>query len=380
MNIEDKVALTHIDKINSKRMDTVPRCMVLFENSCKSKSTFKTYKMALDYFLEWSNKDYESFFLLSEFDKNEIIQDYVISLRRRCESGEISPNSVSTYLAGVFKFLKVNGCNYNEMSIKQLYPAKMKLAGDSAITTEQIKRILRTCRYKRERALIHFCSATGARPEAITEIQFKHISKYEEGFLKVVLYALDEHEMITFLHPEAVSIIDEYLEWRKSKGEKITSESYLFVNRDVIPKKLSVSAIENIMDGIWKNSDVKRVKIGNRYNLAMFTCYRKRFDTVLEFSPDVSTGAVQYLMDHTGYLSGKHYRRPEEKQVFSSYKSAVRELMIDDSLRKDYEYEEKQKAFEKNETQKDVRIKELEQRAERTEILLQKVLERLDSS
>ena len=230
MNIEDKVTLAHIDKINSKRMDTVPRCMILFENSCKSKKTFKTYKMALDYFLEWSNKDYESFFLLSEYDKNKIMQDYVISLRRRCESGEISPNSVSTYLAGVFKFLKVNGCNYNEMSIKQLYPAKMKLAGDSAISTEQIKQILRTCRYKRERALIHFCSATGARPEAITEIQFKHISRYQDGFIKVVLYPLDEHEMVTFLHPEAVSVIDEYLEWRKSKGEKITSESYLFVN------------------------------------------------------------------------------------------------------------------------------------------------------
>ncbi len=362
----------------SNSMYKIPRCMVLFENSCKSKSTFKIYKVALDYFLKWSNKDYESFFLLSEFDKNQIIQDYVISLRRRCESGEINPNSVPTYLAGVFKFLKVNGCNYNEMSIKQLYPAKMKLAGDSAISTEQIKQILRTCRYKRERALIHFCSATGARPEAITEIQFKHISRYQDGFIKVVLYPLDEHEMVTFLHPEAVSIIDEYLAWRKSKGEKITSESYLFVNRDVIPKKLSMSAIENIMDGIWKNSDVKRVKIGNRYDLAMFTCYRKRFDTALEFSPDVSTGAVQYLMDHTGYLSGKHYRRPEEKQIFSSYKSAVRELMIDDSLRKDYEYEQKQKAFEKIESVKDDRIKELESRAGRTEKLLAQLIKKLN--
>ena len=110
--------------ILSNSVDIVPRCMILFENSCKSKKTFKIYKVALDYFLEYSNKDYESFFLLSEFDKNKIMQDYVISLRRRCESGEISPNSVSTYLAGVFKFLRVNGCNYNEMSIKQSYELK----------------------------------------------------------------------------------------------------------------------------------------------------------------------------------------------------------------------------------------------------------------
>jgi len=379
VNIEDKVTLAHIDKINSKRMDIVPRCYILFENSCKSKHTFSIYKRALDYFLKWSNKDYESLIMLSEFDKNRLMQDYVISLRRRCESGVLSPNSVPTYVIGIFKFLKVSGCNFNIESIKQLYPQTVKLAGDKAITTEQIKQILRTCRYKRERALIHFCSATGARPEAITEIQFKHISK-KNGFLKIVLYALDKHEMITYLHPEAVKVLDEYLEWRKSKGEKLISESFLFVNRAVIPKKLSVSAIENIMDGIWQNSDVERVKIGNRYELAMFTCYRKRFDTILEMNPKVSSGACQYLMDHMGYLSGRHYRRPTEEQIFESYKNTVKELMIDDSLRKDYEFEQKQKEFEKIETQKDVRIEELESRAERTEILLQKVLERLDSS
>ena len=52
--------------------------------------------------------------------------------------------------------------------------------------------------------------------------------------------------------------------------------------------------------------------------------------------------------------------------------------MIDDSLRKDYEFEQKQKEFEKNETQKDVRIKELESRAERTEQLLMKLMKKLD--
>jgi len=359
-------------------MDKTPRCLILFQNSCKSRRTFETYDKTLNLFLKYSIKDHESFVLLSEFEKNQIMQDYVIHLRKRCESRDLSPNSVPNYLAGIFKFLKVNSCNFNKESIEELYPALTKLGGDKAITTEQIRRLILTCRYKRERALIHFCSATGARPEAITEVQLKHVSKYQEGFLKVVLYVGDTHEMITFLHPEAVKIIEEYLEERKFKGEKLTSESYLFVTNNVFAKKTSLNRLENIMDRVWKNSDVKRVKIGNRYDLAMFTCFRKRFDTALEFSPDVSTGAVQYLMDHSGYLSGKHYRRPEEKQIFNSYKNAVRELMIDDSLRKEYEFEKKHKEFEKNETQKDVRIRELEQRAERTEKLLMQLMKKLD--
>lgn len=378
MSIENVGNFSHISQKKINHMDSTPRCYILFENSCKSKRTFQTYKKTLDLFLNWSNKDYESLVLLSEFDKNELMQDYVIHLRKRTNSKEISPNSVPNYLAGVFKFLKVNQCNFNEDSIKQLYPALQKLAGDKAITTEQVKRLLLTCRYKRERALIHFCCATGARPEAITEIQLKHVSKYEDGFLRIILYENDTHEMITFLHPEAVVVLEDYLEERRTKGEKITSESYLFATGHLIPRKLTINRIENIMDRIWKISDVQRVKIGNRYDLAIFTSFRKRFDTVLEMNPEVSTGAVQYLMDHTGYLSGRHYRRPTEEQIFQSYKNAVKDLMVEDSLRKEYEIEQKEKEFSRHESLKDKRIKELEQRAEQTEKLLMRLMAKLD--
>ncbi|MCV0401976.1 MAG: hypothetical protein K5777_08410 [Nitrosopumilus sp.] len=85
---------------------------------------------------------------MSEFEKNEIMQDYVIHLRKRCESGDLSPNSVPNYLAGVFKFLKVNGCKFNKESIEELYPALKKLGGDKAITTEQIRRLILTCRFQ----------------------------------------------------------------------------------------------------------------------------------------------------------------------------------------------------------------------------------------
>jgi len=44
-------------------MNKVPRCLILFENSC-SKNTFKTYKFLLDKFLNWCHKDYESFLIV----------------------------------------------------------------------------------------------------------------------------------------------------------------------------------------------------------------------------------------------------------------------------------------------------------------------------
>jgi len=37
-----------------------PRCLVLFEESCKSKATKKSYLFELKKFLIWAKKDYEA--------------------------------------------------------------------------------------------------------------------------------------------------------------------------------------------------------------------------------------------------------------------------------------------------------------------------------
>ncbi len=249
-----------------------------------------------------------------------------------------------------------------------------------AISTEQCQTLLESTGEKREKALVHVYASTGARPEAICELQLKHIESYQDGFMKLVLYVGHSHEMTTFLHPEAVEVLNEYLEWRKSRGEKLTSESYVFrANTSWSKQKMSLSVMENVMSRLWKGSGIKRNKIGHNYDISSIRGFRKRFDTVLEMNPEVSMGATQYLMDHTGYLSGKHYRRPTAEQLFESYKKAWIELMINDEYRLELEIKQKDKQLKENESQKDVRIKELEQRAERTEKLLMTLMQKLES-
>jgi len=89
-------------------LDKVPRCLVIFENSCKSKKTFKDYSDFLDDFLEWAHKDYESFLLMGSKEIEALLQDYCIYQKKRAESKEISPNSIPFFFNGIFKFLKVN--------------------------------------------------------------------------------------------------------------------------------------------------------------------------------------------------------------------------------------------------------------------------------
>jgi len=319
----------------------IPRCLILFETACKSARTFKTYKFGLDKFLDWCHKDYESLLMVPVKELEDLLQDYCIFLRARVDSKEISPNSIPTCFNSIWRFLKVNRVKVDKETVIQLYPDKVKLGGHDAITTEQLVRLLNATDTLRDRAIVHFFSATGARPEAVCELQLKHITEYEDEFRKVVLYSEDfKHEMITFLHFEAVKALKEYFAEREANGEKLTSESFVFAVSGLWKsesKPMSYNVLENMFDRLWKRSRIERVKIGNRYNLASTTSIRKRFDTILEMNPEVSSGASQYLMDHTGYLSGIHYRRPTEAQIFKAYRAVSSELMINSELRLEIE-------------------------------------------
>jgi len=228
--------------------------------------------------------------------------------------------------------------------------------------------------------MIHFFSATGARPEAVCELQLKHLTVHKDDFYKVVLYSDDfKHEMTTFLNPESVKVLKEYFVERETNGEKLTPESYVFaVNDEFGTHSMTRNVLENMMGRVWKRSGIKRVKIGNRYNLASTTSIRKRFDTILEMNPKVSVGIIQYLMDHTGYLSGIHYRRPTEDHIFKAYRFVSPELMISDTLRLELQLRQKDDEINNKELEKESKIRELEKRLENTDKMLQVVLSKLE--
>jgi len=365
-------------------MDDTPRCMLLFENACTSPKTYKSYKGFLDVFLKWSCKDYQSLLMLTQNELEELLQDYCIILKRRCNDGELNPNSIVYIFNGVFKFLKVNKKTFDRDAISQLFPERIKLSGEKAITTEECQIMLDSTGEKREKALLGVFTSTGARPESVCLLQLKSISEYTDGFLKLVLYPGSTHEMVTFLHREAASYLLNYFEERKKEGEKLTDESYAFRSHSrsaafLKPRPLSVQTIEGMMFRLWEKSGIKRVKKGRNYDLKVTGAFRKRFDTLLEFhQPEIPMGAIQYLMDHTGYMSGSHYRRPTVQQVFDAYKKCVLELMISDKARLEAKQKQKEIEFENRDLEKDKRVRELERRIENTERLLLEIKDRIN--
>jgi len=303
-----------------------PRCLILFEESCRSKQTLKTYQVLLNKFLRWSQKDHESLLLLTKPELTELLQDYVIHLKKR-----ISPNSIIGNMSSIFKFLDVNEREYNKKKIAMLYPEKVKLTGERAITESELQELIIFSPGKKGSAIIHVLASTGCRPEGLAELQIKDIEPIEDC-ISLKIYSGSKNEYYAFLHQEATEALKKYHEEREKLGEKLLPESFVFrKNRFIVnqknPEPLNSSSIGSYMRKAMKRGNIKRVKEGHRYDLAVCIGIRKRFNTVLKRNPKISYATSEMLMDHKVRYEG-HYNKPTREELFEEFKKAIPELTI----------------------------------------------------
>ena len=200
-----------------------PRCLILFEESCKSERTLQTYLYHLDKFLNWVHKDYESLLFLEKPELTDLLTDYAIYQKRRA-----SPNSFPIIFAGIFKFLEMNDREFNKRKIRFIFPEKVKSGGERAITDKELIEMFRVASSEKAQALIQVLSATGCRPEGIAELQMKHIEEMSDGRLSLTVYVGSLKEYTTFLHSTATRALKKYHAWRESHGEKLNPDSFVF--------------------------------------------------------------------------------------------------------------------------------------------------------
>jgi len=336
-----------------------PRCLILFEESCKSERTFQTYLYHIDRFLNWAHKDYESLLFLEKLELTDLLVDYAIYEKKR-----VSPNSIPLIFAGIFKFLEMNDREFNKRKIRFIFPEKVKSGGERAITDQELIEMVRVASSEKAQALIHVLSATGCRPEGIAELQMKHIEEMPDGCLSLTVYAGSLKEYTTFLHGVATRALKKYHAWRELHGEKLNPESFVFTGTRVFAtlpsKQLHYTTIATIISNVMKKANVRRVKTGNRYDLAVCTGIRIRFNTKLKMNSDVSYPIAERFMDHK-YRLESHYLKPTKEELFQEYKKAIPDLVFDESEKLRIENKNKQKKIDELESSK-VRIAELESR------------------
>ncbi len=349
-----------------------PRCLKLFESACRSERTRESYVKLLNSFLKWAEKDYESLLVLSDSELQVLLEDYMMYCRRR-----YATSSIITIFASIQKFLFVNDRTVNKKKLMMFLPEKLKTK-QRAITTEEVRLLLKHCGSKRNRAIIHVFSATGCRPEALADLKLKNISEMPNGYTSVIFYAGTNNELQHFYHPEVTSAVNDYLDDRRQEGEKLEPESYLFRQKRWLVNSeshLTLTGIESIIDNLMKHAGIKRIKMNDkRYDLPVCNGFRNRFNTILKRNSDISYPIAEKFLDHKLRMEPS-YLFPTKEEFFDEYKKAVPELTISNEWKLKMENENKQKRIEKLESDKDIQMKDMQAQIDSVKELLRRKID-----
>ena len=323
------------------------RSLLLFENSIKTEATRKMYLYFLDNFKNFYHlKDYDSIITIGESQLQIMVEDYVMMLKKR-----IGANSMRTYMAGIQAFLETNDIELRWKKIHRLFPAKTKKTGGKMWTTEDIRVMLSSVRDLRQKALIHFLSASGVRRGAIPDLKLKHLKKMPNGCRSVLVYEDSLEEYTTFIHAEAVFWLEKYFKHRRADGEYVDENTPLFrkTYQLGIQKVIPLNG-DLVMKSIWHAIRIAGLRTGQqkrngRYDTQTDHGFRKRFNTILKTTDMINPLLAEKMMGHSikSIPLDETYLTPSIEQLFAEYLKAIQELTIDGSMKKQFELDKVKK-------------------------------------
>jgi len=319
-----------------------------FYNGCGTReSVIISYSYNMNRFMDFAaDKKYIKnacdFDQLSKLDSNdvtELLQAYVFFLNKR-----VKGVSTRSYLNAPELFFNMNNVLWNHVIVKKSIHRDDAIPGGAkAATDDDVNQLIDECNNKLETALLHFLFSTGIRPGGIIDpiLQVKHLIKMPNGCYAIKVYDESKEGYWAFLTPEAAKALDDYHNWRKMNGEKITSESALF--RPTRKKKqwyLRDSTARDIVYKIIARTTIKRVKTGNRYDKAVIYMFRKRFNGKLKLDESqINSNIAEKLMAHNSKeikLDTNYLDIPIER-LFKEFKKAIFELTVSDKERQKVE-------------------------------------------
>ncbi len=118
---------------------------------------------------------------------------------------------------------------------------KRKKGGKDAASDDDVFGLLGATTKLVEKALIHFLSSTGIRPNGIAEpvLAYDGLERMPDDCYAIIVYDESEEGYWAFLTPEASRALDRYLNMRKSGGEEFNDDTALFLKL-VIPQTMSL--------------------------------------------------------------------------------------------------------------------------------------------
>jgi integrase len=238
-----------------------------FLDTCKSSDTRYVYRQSLHLFMNHLKIGHNDYDKLLDKDPKIIQEDiirFIIDYTKK-----IAPATLSLYVGAIRKFYTMNDItNLNWKKIRSFEPERQRVAEDRPYIHSEIKSLIDRASL-RNKCIILLMSSSGMRVGAIPPLRVKDLERIEsDGIYKINVYAKTRQNYYTFCSPECAASIDQYIEWRKRSGERITEESILFrsdFNAHNIafskPKPISIKAIMKAITKLWIDVGMKKQKL-----------------------------------------------------------------------------------------------------------------------
>jgi len=269
-----------------------------------------------------------------------VINEYMRSQKERAEKGEISESTVPNYYKPIKLFCEQNDIVLNWKKISRRIPRGRSYANDRAPSLEEIKTIL-GYPDRRIKPVALIMTTSGGRLGLFDYLNWGHIEKIEKkGNLvsaKILIYAGTKEEYFSFITPECYQAIEDYIEFRKNQGERITKESPVI--RDLfspdrlgkgephLPKRLKSTGVKRLIEDALKGTGIRKKlpKGKKRHEFQADHGFRKYFKTVCE--RHMKSLHVEMLLGHNVGLAENYYR-PNEAELLEEYLKASTDLLV----------------------------------------------------
>ncbi len=314
----------------------------LWIDSLRSKSTKTAYTIHLSLFCRFCNTNPNELVRLKPAELKDMVIKYVLELKKKSKNtagkpkrGETSVNSIKNYTAGIKSFLDEHEISLPWKKIARLYPEEVTNDYRS-YTRQEISKLLSMADL-RDRCIILLMASSGIRVGAIPSLTIKSLKNLEEGLGLLTVYGESKKSRyVTLVTPECMASIEEYLELRRKRGEKLTEKSYLIRDKYAIYSKRINSPISVKEPAI--NVQIRHLirEAGLPFNeLQPDHAARKFFNTALVNSK-VDPKFKELIMGHDMKLDKFYYDEnsvESRKEIMLEYMKAVDALTINNEFR-----------------------------------------------
>ncbi len=305
-----------------------------FVNSINSAETKEQYEYCLAHFLKYCQMNLDSFLSLPQDEISNLIVNYLLQRK-------VSRQYKVVIFSAIKHACEMNDVVLNWTKMKKFIRTENRDNGingkDRGYEDKEIRKILEFSDQRSKTAFLLLAS-TGMRIGALQSIKLGDLERIGDLY-KIIVYSGDREEYITFTTPECTKEIDSYLEYRARRGEQITHDSYLLVQKftkNTIQKgePFKGKSLRVTLQNCISNTglrDINQINPHKRKQIPVLHGFRKFFTKQLvdsKLNPEIR----EMLLGHKIGLASAYYK-PTQEEMLNEYLKAVNLLTINEENR-----------------------------------------------